>query len=181
MVDVPKAVVCLGSEAIALHKSKDPGVCQTLESPPQTVTSRHVSPAQPPATGTGQAITELFERSCHGLNEEQQRQLRELLSEFSDAFAERDEDCTHTNLVLHDIDTAGAQPIRLRSRHLPLIKRLAAQQKIEEMLQTGIIEPSTSPWAAPAVLVRKKDGSWRFCVDYRQLNDITRKDSPAQN
>lgn len=92
-------------------------------------------------------------------------------------FAAKDEDCTHTNLVLHDIDTREARPVRRRPRRLPLAKRLAAQEKIEEMLRAGIIEPSNSPWAAPVVLVQKKDGTWRFCVDFRRLNDITRKDS----
>uniref|UniRef100_A0A669C557 Gypsy retrotransposon integrase-like protein 1 n=1 Tax=Oreochromis niloticus TaxID=8128 RepID=A0A669C557_ORENI len=82
-----------------------------------------------------------------------------------------------TSLVQHDIDTGDARPIRLRPRRLPLAKRAAAEQKIKEMAEAGIIEPSNSPWAAPAVLVRKKDGTWRFCVDYRLLNSITRKDS----
>ena len=48
---------------------------------------------------------------------------------------------------------------------------------IWEMAEAGVIERSNSPWAAPALLVKKKDDTWRFCVDYRHLNDVTRKDS----
>ena len=51
------------------------------------------------------------------------------------------------------------------------------RQRVDDMLQHGVIQPSTSPWAAPIVLVKKKDGTTRFCVDYRKLKDVTRKDA----
>ena len=52
-----------------------------------------------------------------------------------------------------------------------------ADKQIDEMLKKDVIQPSVSPWASAIVMVKKKDGSTRFCVDYRKLNDITVKDA----
>ena len=56
-------------------------------------------------------------------------------------------------------------------------KRDVAQQEIDRMLECGVVEPSSSAWQSPVVLVRKKDGTTRFCLDYRKLNAATVKDS----
>ncbi|GBL83266.1 Retrovirus-related Pol polyprotein from transposon 297, partial [Araneus ventricosus] len=64
-----------------------------------------------------------------------------------------------------------------QSRHLPLARKEEAEHLVKEMVDNGIIEESSGPWASPIVLVKKKDGSTRFCVDYRKLNEITKKDS----
>lgn len=75
------------------------------------------------------------------------------------------------------IDTGDAEPIRQKAYRLPFSKRQKAEDCIEEMLKDGIIRPSDSPWASPIVLTGKRDGSTRFCCDYRKLNTITKKDS----
>ncbi|CAL9692669.1 unnamed protein product [Knipowitschia caucasica] len=131
----------------------------------------------PPPTETVNAVKELWQRSSEGLDQCQKEQLRHLLDRYVDIFAARDEDCTQTRLVQHSIDTGSAPPIRLRPHRLALSKRQLAEDMIHKMLAAGIIEPSSSPWAAPVVLVRKRLGGWRFCVDYRRLNAVTKKDS----
>ncbi len=73
--------------------------------------------------------------------------------------------------------TGDHQPVKLPARRMPTTKREEAEKAIDEMRKHGVIEQSTSPWSSPIVLVRKKDGSMRFCVDYRKLNSITKKDS----
>ena len=82
-----------------------------------------------------------------------------------------------THSVSMVIDTGNAMPINQRPYRLPLRKRQIVNQEIDKMLQDGIIEPSMSSWASPITLVPKKDGSIRFCVDYRKLNSITKKDA----
>ena len=77
----------------------------------------------------------------------------------------------------HRIETHNAPPIRERPRRMPPVLQAETDRQIKEMLNRGIIEPSTSPWASPVVLVTKKDGSRRFCTDYRRFNDVTIKDS----
>lgn len=61
----------------------------------------------------------------------------------------------------------GAQPVASRPYHYSPILRSKIETQVNEMLQSGLIRPSTSAFSSPVLLVRKKDGSWRFCVDYR--------------
>ena len=77
----------------------------------------------------------------------------------------------------HQIHTGEARPVRQDARWLPWSKREETDEQVEKMLNAGVIEPLGSPWMSPVVLVKKKDGTTRFCVDYRQLNNVTLKDS----
>jgi hypothetical protein len=69
----------------------------------------------------------------------------------------------------------GAQPVRVRPYHYSLIQKNEIETQLKEMLQNGVVCYSSSSFASPILLVHKKDGSWRFCVDYRQLNAMTVK------
>ena len=71
----------------------------------------------------------------------------------------------------------GNAPIKVRGRRPPYHQREVVEEMIGEMLENDIIRPSSSPWCSPLLLVKKKDGSYRCCVDFRQLNDVTVKDS----
>ena len=77
----------------------------------------------------------------------------------------------------HKIDTGNSPPIRQQTRRMPTIRKDQASKLVHEMLDKDVIQPSESPWASSVVLVKKKDGSTRFCVDYRRVNAVTRKDA----
>ncbi|XP_062415795.1 uncharacterized protein LOC134107860 [Pungitius pungitius] len=111
------------------------------------------------------------------LSKPQQEELCTLLLKWKDAFANHDEDFGRTDLVQHRIHTGDAAPIRERYRPLPPLMYKEMKNLLAEMLEKGVIRESCSPWAAPIVLVKKKDGNWRFCVDYRKLNAVTHKDA----
>ncbi|XP_040278175.1 uncharacterized protein LOC120993770, partial [Bufo bufo] len=83
----------------------------------------------------------------------------------------------YTLLAIHKVETPGQAPLRQPPYRIPEAVREGMRKEIDEMLRLGIIEPSESPWASPVVLVPKKDGTTRFCVDYRRLNDKTVTDA----
>ena len=115
---------------------------------------------------------------CQGnLTNEELLKARNLLLRYKDVFSAHDSDIGRTSVVQHEIDTGDVTPIRQRPRRVPVAREKEVEDMIEEMKRDRVIEPSTSPWCSPVVLVKKKDGTTRFCVDYRRLNDVTKKDS----
>jgi hypothetical protein len=119
----------------------------------------------------------MFESSAAGLNDRERQALCELLVEFEDVFAKHDFDLGEFTAITHKIDTGNAAPVKCGLRRTPLGFQDQEEAHLKKMLDAGIIQPSTSDWAAAPVIVRKKCGNYRYCLDYRGLNGVTRKDN----
>ena len=112
------------------------------------------------------------------INPQQTDQFRQLLIEYRDVFSTQEEPLGQCDVVQHKIKTEG-EPIKVPYRRIPVGLREEAAKEENRMKEPGVIEPSESPWAAPVVLVRKRDGSLRYCIDYRKLNAVTKKELPS--
>lgn len=109
--------------------------------------------------------------------EKQKAQFDALLKKHSNAFCQNDSDLGHSSLVKHSIKLTDEIPIRVPHRRIPPNQLEEVKQHLSKLLDQGIIRKSNSPFASAIVIVRKKDGSIRLCVDYRQLNKKTIKDA----
>ena len=105
------------------------------------------------------------------------KQLCEILGRRQGAFAKHKLDVGYFTDICHEINTDFAAPVKERVRPTPRGFEDEERKCLEEQLEAGVIRPSSSPWAAPTVLVRKSDGSVRWCIDYRKLNDRSVKDA----
>ena len=112
-----------------------------------------------------------------GLTVEEKSQPFHLLLAYADDFADAEDGLGRTRVVKHSIVTGDNPPIKQSCRRAPPSKREHVRQLIQDMLKKDVIQPSSSPWASPVVIVQKEDDSYRFCVDYRKINTITRKDA----
>ena len=156
---------------IRLHKGQSVGTLQNVFA---------VTEPQPPATEKPlltESLASMLDQVDPTVSPEAKRNLSQLIESYQDVFSHSEFDLGCTELVHHEIDTGTNKPFRQPLRpqpraHLPAIDRL-----LSEMQSQNIIEPCQSEWASNIVLVKKKDGSIRFCVDYRKLNDLTRKDA----
>ncbi|KAL5727540.1 hypothetical protein ACHQM5_000724 [Ranunculus cassubicifolius] len=99
--------------------------------------------------------------------------INELLSEFQDVFQEPHE-LPPSRSIDHTIQLKeGNNPTQIRPYRYPQFQKSEIERQVQKFLEAGLIQPSQSPFNSPSILVRKKDGTWRMCVDYRRLNSCT--------
>ena len=108
-----------------------------------------------------------------------QKQARDLFIKHQNLFSKDDMDLGRTNLVKHKIVLTDPEPFKEKFRSIPPQLYSEVRNHLNEMLKLGAIRKSCSPWASAIVLVRKKNGKLRFCIDLRKLNARTKKDSYA--
>lgn len=152
---------------------------QTHISSLQSISGKHLSKLLKSPKGMAQGFLCVIQASSIApvdtLNNKSQNLVHNLLSQYADVFKEPTE---LPPIRSHDHKIPllkGSQPINQRGYRVPFIQKTEIEAQVKEMLKTGTIQPSTSSFASPVILVKKKDGSWRMCVDYRKLNDVTVK------
>ena len=111
------------------------------------------------------------------LNSTQRRELIDFLGEHHTAFALEELERGETGFVEFAIETGDAEPKRCAPRRMPFAVREEVARQLKAMQEAHVIRPSNSPWASLVVMVRKQDGSHRFCVDYRRMNAVTKPDT----
>ena len=99
--------------------------------------------------------------------------IQDLLEAFGDVFEEPRSLPPHRELDHKILLKPGSLPVNVRPYRYPILQKDIIEKTIKEMLQAGVVRDSHSPYSSPIVLVKKKDGTWRLCVDYRQLNKQT--------
>ena len=107
------------------------------------------------------------------LPEDQRRVLKDLVRRYPDVFTDMPGE---TDVIQHQIRLTDDTPIRCKPYPLPYAMREELRNEVDTMLEMGVVRQSTSPYASPIVMVKKKDGSNRVCVDFRKLNKITEVD-----
>ena len=122
-------------------------------------------------------LKDLFKRSSKNLDVEQSIKLAGLLNKYQGSFAKTRTEYGKCSVLKHKIDTAEAAPVRQPLRRTPQAFQGEEEKYIQEQLEAGVIQPSSSALSSPIVMVRKKTGDVRVCIDYRKLNERTIKDA----
>ena len=174
---LPLRVLNIGTKECTVHRGTMAGHLSLVEAEDIVEATDVTSGGGHTDVHVPEHLQDLWKSSVESAGPEYHYAIARMLVDFADVFSAADHDLGRTNLVKHQIDTGGMRPIKERPRRQPAIHQQEIDRQVEDLLSRGIIEPSDGPWASNVVLVRKKDGTQRFCVDYRRLNEATIKDA----
>ena len=173
----PIRVLNLTSESITVYKGTRSATGESVERNIEAINTLGESSSCSSLQQDDQSIVkQLMEAMPANLTEHQHSQVHALLVQYAHIFASNSNDLGRTNILTHRIEITGV-PVRQGIRRVPQPQKEAVKKLLEELKEKAIITPSKSPWASPIVLVPKKDGSIRLCVDYRKVNELTQKDA----
>ena len=164
---------------VQLRSSSELGVLAVVEEPVVAVVGEQEDLTDLMASEEGlskgnEVLNDLVKQA--EVSGEEQGLLREFLYKNKEVFSLNGELGRYKGMPF-SIDTGDARPVRQMPRRVPHHWKEEVDKQLDQMLEQGVIEPSYSPWASPICMVRKKDGSLRFCVDYRKLNAVTKADA----
>ena len=128
---------------------------------------------QPIKLQNSQILNDLGTKLSH-LPLVQRKELAEVITQFREVFPDVP---SKTNLIEHDVDVGDSAPIKQHPYRVSPMKKEILDKEVQYMLKNDIIEESQSNWSSPCILVPKHDGGFRFCTDFRKVNDKTKSDS----
>ena len=184
---LPLRVMNLSGEPQKLYKGTNIATCEPVTAVRETSFVDHISSMSHVESGCPgkddgdfhlpSHIGKLIDDCEQYLTVDEKDMAECLVHEFQQGFAKSKNDLSTTDVDQHSMTMISQQRVKLGPRRLALAKRKALKCELERLLKLGVIEPSKSSWASPVVLVTKKDGSLRLCVDFRLVNSLTLKDS----
>jgi len=171
--NVPTRVVNTSSRSFRLEEGETLGEVEVLQAVDIVDCDETESS---PAQGNNW-MRQLTDSIHSSVTDGERHKLEQILEEYRDCFSLSEYDLGRTNVVKHQIDTGANRPLKQTLRRHPLVHTEEIERQVQAMLAQDVIEPSYSPWSSNVVIVKKKDNTLRFCIDYRKLNDVTIKDS----
>ncbi|KAK3726345.1 hypothetical protein QZH41_001516 [Actinostola sp. cb2023] len=164
--EIPILVMNNSASPIKLYNGTSIGHLSTV-----TVQDEEEETKRPKVTERREPANVDLSDSC--LTAKQKEAVTRVLTDFRDTFANDVTEVGKTDRINFEIDTNNHPPVALKLRRTPFALRDEVDRQIREMEERGVIRESASPWSSPILLVPKKDGSYRFCADFRALNDVT--------